>query len=192
MTAPFGLEGKALVVALQGFSSDDERAAWERRSVSCHSPGPVHDDETVVRVLDQPLHVGSDHMLKPSAFTDLESLGMSVQRLAHCTLSEVLEHNRTRTTAHRDRRAAEGMLDDGRQPVAMLKLMVRDLRELHTLHDKLPRRAVGVYDSAREGPAVEAAHADVAAFGKGAAARRARAWLHEYAKSAMEKIGSAY
>lgn len=191
MTTPFGLEGKALVAALQGLATDDERAVWERCSVSCHSPGPVHDDEMVVRVLDQPLHVGGDDMLKPSAFTDLESLGMSVQRLARCTLSEVLEHSRARTSAHRHRRAAEGLADDGRQPVAMLKLKVRDLRELHTLHDKPPRRAVGVYDSAREGPAVEAAHADVAAFGKGAAARRARAWIHEYAKTALEKIGPA-
>jgi hypothetical protein len=188
VTAPFGLEGKELVAALQSLATDDERAAWERRSVSCHSPGPVHDDETIVRVLDQPLHVGSDDILKPSAFTDVESLGMSVQRLAHCTLSEALEHSRTRTTAQRSRRVAAGLVDDGRKPVAILKLNVRDLRELHTSNDK-PRRAVGVYDSARAGPAVESAHADVAAFGKGAAARRARAWLYEYAKSALEKIG---
>jgi hypothetical protein len=191
VTTPFGLEGKALVAALQGLPTDDERAAWERCSVSRHSPGPVQDDEMVVRVLDQPLHVGSDDMLKPSAFTDLESLGMSVQRLAHCMLSEVLEHSRARTMAHRERRASEGLADDCRQPMALLRLKVRDLRELHTLHDKLPRRAVGVYDSAREGHAVEAAHADAAAFGKGAAARRARAWLHEYAKTALEKIGPA-
>lgn len=189
MTTPFGLEGKALVAALQGLATDAERAKWERCSVSRHSPGPVHDDEIVVRVLDQPLHVGSNDMLKPSAFTDLESLGMSVQRLAHCTVGEVVEHGRARTKAYRDRHAAEGLADDGRQPVALLKLKVCDLRELHTLHDKPPRRAVGVYDSAREEFAVEAAHADVAAFGKGAAARRARAWLHEYAKTALEKIG---
>jgi len=184
VTDPFGLIGTRLVQALMGLPRDELRAAWESRTISPHSPGPVRNEECVVHVLDQPVHVDEDRQLKPAAFTAVVSLGLSVQRLAHCTEDEVVQHAQQRNLDARQRQRDQGKPDDGRYPVALLTLKVAELRTAMTLEPE-PRRVMGVYDSGLRGGAADGAHADVVAFKGEAVQRRARKLLRDQAKLAM-------
>jgi hypothetical protein len=62
----------------------------QRISVSDHSPGPVEDAETLVRIVVVPYHFNrKTGSLKPSVLTHAESIGMSVFREERANNDEI-------------------------------------------------------------------------------------------------------
>lgn len=66
--------------------------ACEQFSLSEHSPGPVTDGETIIRMVCVPMHVHRKKPeLTPSFFSHVFSKGMSAQRLEKATDAELAE-----------------------------------------------------------------------------------------------------
>lgn len=64
----------------------------EEYSVSNYSPGTVQDDEYVIRQIYSPIHIDEETgRLKPLAFEDASSRGMSVNRKNHISKEELEE-----------------------------------------------------------------------------------------------------
>jgi hypothetical protein len=188
---PTGLVGKALVGALYSEPDDAARIAWEGRSISSHSPGPVQPAEFVVHTLDQPKHVEEDGVtLTASAFSGMDSLGLSVARESFCSREEIIVHAYERVRIALERAAAAGAppQDEAarRRPFALVRFEVAELRSV--VSDETGNRVMGVYDSGLPGGPVDRAHADVVAFKGKAAERKARRWMQREAHSRMRPI----
>lgn len=66
--------------------------AWEQMCASRWSPGPVLDAEAVYRQLLDPIHWNSElNELKPDAFSDITTIGLSVNRITHTSLPALCE-----------------------------------------------------------------------------------------------------
>ena len=60
---------------------------WENETASLQSPGPVQNEEILIRQIISPHHFDAEtKKLKTSAFTDSETFGLSVNRLSHTTV----------------------------------------------------------------------------------------------------------
>lgn len=139
------------------------QVTWETETCSDHSPGPVQDDECLVRAFDQPTHYRDGEIL-PSAFTDVAVRGLSCNRLNYTTIDAALARSRERVVlanARRGSNAAE------RETVAYATLSVAYLRGL--LCGAPPRRGLAVYDTGMQD---DPSHADVCLLVAGKQAER--------------------
>ncbi len=76
----------------------------EEYSVSNHSPGPVQDDEYVIRQIYSPIHIDEETgRLKPLAFEDASSRGMSVNRKNFVSKQELEEKIAKKLKIDKDR-----------------------------------------------------------------------------------------
>lgn len=161
---PFGLAFVQYVHLL----TSEQQLELEAKTVSSHSPGPVHDAELVVRAIDQPLHF-SDGEFTPAAFTDCASVGMSVDRLEHCTEHQAWAGAEARLHTWHINRIAAGKARTERQVLALVVFAVAELRAMRLIVNSKPERALGVFDTAKP---ENVAHADVVILVAGKPAER--------------------
>lgn len=136
--------------ALQGLH-ERVQLAWECEKVSRYSPGPVQNDEMLVRTFDQPTHY-RDGKILPAAFTDIASRGLSCNRLNYTTVDESLTRSSHRVAAANVRSGSD------RRTIAYATYSVDYLRDLTCYEGAQCRRALAVYDTAYE---VDPSHADI-------------------------------
>ncbi len=136
---------------------------WETLSCSPHSPGPVKDEEQLIRAFDQPTHYRDGEIL-PAAFTDAAVRGLSCNRLAYTSVEAAMAQSGERVAAANIRRGA-GI--DARRTVAYATYSVAELRSL--MFGNAPRRGLGVYDT---GLADDTSHADICLLIPGKQAER--------------------
>ncbi|QGZ62118.1 hypothetical protein [Paraburkholderia acidisoli] len=140
-------ENKEKVKALQKHPRLSE---FENLTASRLSPGVVAGGEDLLRQVFNPLHIELDTGdLKPSAFDDASSMGLSVDREAHRAAKATVTEGLARAEAAN---AREGSTPRKLHGVARLRAC--DVRELKTEG----ARCFGVYDTAIES---NIAHADV-------------------------------
>jgi hypothetical protein len=178
---PFGKHGPAFVQALQSLPSQDEKVAWEAKTVSSYSPGPVTDDEVLVRCCDQPLHLDVAGVLKPAAFSDVEDIGLSVNRAALVSSDAVLWAAADRRIENAQaRRALDGKALQPRKAMALVKWTAATVRQGCSSDGA---RLCGAYDT---GKADDLSHADIVALrADKQAARAARELLFQQAKDRL-------
>lgn len=139
------------------------QVAWETETCSRHSPGPVQDEEYLIRAFDQPTHYRDGEIL-PAAFTDVAVRGLSCNRLNYTSIRDALARSLERVAQANARRAINGA---ERQMVAYATFSVAHLRSL-TCGDP-PRRGLAVYDTGLED---DPSHADVCLLVSGKQAER--------------------
>lgn len=150
--------GAALATSIKALPID-QQLAWEKVSVSDHSPGPIGDPEELVRTLDQPIHFQNGEFT-PTAFGDAEVRGLSVNRTSHISIDDAL-----RLATERVRRVNQRKAEDSpgqtsnhaaekRRMVAYTVFKTLDLRRVPNRGPgpgpDMERRAFGVYDTAKE------------------------------------------
>ena len=139
------------------------QVAWEAGTCSHHSPGPVQDEECLVRAFDQPTHYRDGEIL-PAAFTDVAVRGLSCNRLNYTTIEAALARSSERVAQANARRGIDAA---ERQTVAFATLSVAHLRSL--MCGAPPRRGLAVYDTGLED---DPSHADVCLLVSGKHAER--------------------
>ncbi len=167
LSQPLPPFGPAFVQYVQSLTPEQQREL-ETLRVSPNSPGPVQDAEVVVRAIDQPLHF-ADGEFTPAAFTDCASVGLSVDRLAHCTLEQAWDGAEARLRIWHSNRAVAGKEQTQRQVIALTAFAVAELRVMRVGLNSNSRQAMGVFDTAR---ANNPAHADVVMLVAGKPAER--------------------
>ncbi len=168
--------------------AEQVQVSWE--SVSVHplfSLGPVGADEEVCRPHTNPTHYApGKNELKPTAFDDAFTFGLSVERLKHASLDACI--------AKAERRVAKANMDraeDLPQKVVFgySVFEVKSLRNVQAKADgskDAPRRGLGVYDTALEG---EPEHADVCVLvPKSQGARSARLELFRLGNASHQLV----
>lgn len=142
-------ENRNVVKELQGTT---DPIAWEKLSASDHSPGVVDALEVVYRQVMHPIHVDSEtNKLKPTAFDDASDKGLSVERVAHKSLAEILQTGEERAAEQR----ARGGTYSERKLFAVAELHVGDIR---AIVDAGGQRGLTVYDTAL---CANSAHGDI-------------------------------
>lgn len=139
------------------------QVAWEAENCSRHSPGPLQDEEWLIRAFDQPIHYRDGEIL-PAAFTDVAVRGLSCNRLNYTSIEAALTRSSERVTQANARRAINGA---ERQTVAYATFSVAHLRSL--MCGDPPRRGLAVYDTGLED---DPSHADVCLLVSGKQAER--------------------
>ena len=131
----------------------EQQVAWESESASEYSPGPAGSDEKLSRQVLNPHHFDflSD-TIKPSFFDDASDKGASVNRLDHIEV-ETLRQNAQRRV---DRVNLNPPSTGARVLIGYTTFSVEEVRSIFA--DSPPRRAFGVYDTARHD---DRSHADV-------------------------------
>lgn len=125
---------------------------WEALSASPHSPGPVLNQEHVLRLVINPFHVDpADGSLKPSLMSDVKDKGGSVQRLAHISEEDAIASGH----ANAEARNAAAPGSQSRSICGTVKLSVQDIRALVVATQA---RAFGVFDTAKQ---TNLSHADI-------------------------------
>ncbi len=128
-----------------------EALAWEGETASDHSPGPVANDESIVRQVTHPNFVDAENKIKPIWFDDVTNKGFSSDRLTLTTIDEVVERAQRRA----DERNAKPENAEKQVTVHSLgKLSVEQIRRVRCDNTQ----AFGVYDT---GLPDNRAHADV-------------------------------
>lgn len=139
---------------------EETQVAWEAESVHPdHSPGPVAHEERLCRPHVNPVHYEPGRQeLKPTAFQDAATIGLSVDRLTHADIKHSLAKAQVRVQVQ----------NTGATPGAPERSVygysIFDVSELRAVKvqgqgSKIPpRRGLGVYDTSLNG---EAEHADV-------------------------------
>lgn len=133
----------------------EKKLEWESQSASEHSPGPVTDEENLIRHWLNPHHFDPQTgTLNPTAFDDASNKGLSVNRAGLVTLEEIQE-------------VAQARIDEGaisnptRAPRQLLGYSIFTAKEARSVYVTVPTpdtRAFGVYDTAK---ADDLSHADV-------------------------------
>lgn len=86
---------KALVATKCGDTWADAKLV-----ASPYSPGPIHDDEEIVRQVHSPLHWDEARQeVKPGFYDDLSNKGLSLNRLSYATAEELAQASRERAGA---------------------------------------------------------------------------------------------
>lgn len=125
----------------------------EALSASPHSPGPVENEEHVLRLVVNPIHINlEDGSLKPTLMSDVKLRGASVQRLAYIFRDTVIDMGRQ--NAER-KNAGAGNTGQERSVYGTVELSVKDIREVVIATKD---RAFGVFDTAKQ---LDPSHADV-------------------------------
>jgi hypothetical protein len=75
---------------------------WELQSASEQSPSSIQNDELLYRQMLDPVHWNSQkHEFTPGAFTDVDSIGMSVNRIKFTTLEDLACRALERVVKHK-------------------------------------------------------------------------------------------
>ena len=132
---------------------EEVQVAWEAERVHpLHSPGSVAHDEIVCRCHVSPTHYEpGKQQLKPTAFQDAATFGLSVDRLKHASLESILAKAKQRVEIGKAGRILFGfsMFEVGQ---------LRQVRVRLEGSKDPDRRGLGVYDTALQD---EPEHADV-------------------------------
>lgn len=135
---------------------------WESQSVSPDSPGPVEHRERLLRALDQPNHWDRvNRRFTPRAFDEAGSHGLSVYRVAHCLLDEIVRHAQERLV---DKFGKQNGKPEPRQLVGFAGFDCAQLRAVMGQSPEPPReleRLMVVFDTSTQVGAAGRAHADV-------------------------------
>jgi hypothetical protein len=125
---------------------------WEGLTASANSPGPVHSEEQVLRLVFNPIHFDPEtRTLKPTAVTDVKDKGCSVDRLAHTTLDKARETGASLA-------AIKNELNPDKLPRSLCGVAVLSVSAIREIKVGEQSRAFAVYDTALE---TNLAHADV-------------------------------
>ena len=173
--------GEGLAALLQKLT-EIEQVALEKIPASPNSPGVVNITEGLIRALDQPVHFGEGGEIKPTAFGDSESRGLSVNRQLHITADAAMELARARVLAVNQRKteAIGAAPPITRSTVAYAILNTAELRAMSWSAQGVTRRAFGVYDTAKSD---DISHGDVCVLVAGKHAHRSvREKLYQHAK----------
>lgn len=131
--------------------------SWEDETASPHSPGPVANDEILIRHWVNPVHIDPDTgKLKPTAFGDLSNKGLSVNRLSFIELREIQEAAQRRVASYNEANPEKPQ----RSLVSYNSYMAGQVR---AILDQGRYRALAVYDTAN---AQDYSHADVCVIDK--------------------------
>lgn len=179
--------GEELANLLQSLT-EPEQLSLEQTSVSCYSPGVILEDERLIRALDQPVHF-VDGEFSPTAFFDAQIRGLSVNRLSHISLSDVVQLAQNRVARVNQKKVLASVAEAGETPPAIRKavgyviLSTTDLRNVRWRANGPERRVFGVYDTAK---ADDPSHGDVFFLIAGKHAwRSAREALYQLAKRTL-------
>lgn len=162
--------------------------SWERVCVHpAYSPGPVADAESVRRTHTNPVHFDPNKQeLKPTAFDDAMSFGLSVDRLVHAEGQAVLVKAQNRIAEWNEARQAGA---PERSVCGYSDFSAKDVRAVLTTADgsgDAPVRGLGVYDTGLDG---EPEHADICVIApKSKGGRRARAELYKLGNSSFVQL----
>lgn len=122
----------------------------ERVTVSDFSPGPVQDDEILIRTLYSPIHVNNQTQeIKPAAFDDVLKRGLSVDRKSHISQREL--EIKTRGKIEQD-------LEAGKRRDDFWGVTVADCSNVRSILAEERYRSFCIYDTATED---NRAHADI-------------------------------
>lgn len=133
--------------------SADTLAAWEQEEVSEYSPGIVDDEELLYQQIVDPTHINpTEQALKPTAFQDSANKGMSVNRIAHSSLAQLIERGSARATKFN----AENPDRPPKTLWGFAKFKAKRVREI--LDGSTQQRAFYVYDTANKD---DPSHADI-------------------------------
>lgn len=129
---------------------------WEQLSASEQSPSPVQNDELLYRQMLDPVHWNSQkHEFTPGAFTDVDTIGMSVNRIEFTTLKDLANQALERVVKHKQtypERPPRTFLG-----FAVLRCLEIREKTLQTEHGEL-LRLFGVFDTAS---LEDKSHADI-------------------------------
>lgn len=130
--------------ALQDVPSEVQ-IAWESQRASEVSPGVVTDDEQLCRHWTNPIHYDdATGALKLTGFDDAAGIGISVNRMAHTTLTVVQQFASARVLGWN----AEHGDKPERSLVGYSLFDAKEARQVLT-NETPARRAFGVYDTAK-------------------------------------------
>lgn len=168
--------------ALQNESLETQ-IEWESQTASEHSPGPVVDDEQLVRYWLNPVHFDRQTgTLKPTAFDEACSFGLSVNRLKHVTIDEVRDLAQCRVN-----QSGQANPDQvPRELIGYSAFSAAEVRKVQTADPPPGRRAFGVYDTANP---QDLSHADVCQIAsKAQGAKSARMQMRQLANSRLKSF----
>lgn len=152
---------------------------WEALSASCHSPGPVTDEEALLRLVISPIHLDVvNKTIRPSLLSDVKDKGGSVHRLKHITREAAIGAGQ----AWQDQKNATGATQ--RTVHGTVTLPADDVRRLKV---GTGHRAFCVFDTAKPD---DPSHADiflVATCGE-KELRSARLQLYHLATAAFQPV----
>ena len=154
---------------------EPERMIWENISASEDSPCTVKDEEVLVRQIMRPHHIEqTTGEISPTAFEDVFGMGLSVHRLAYCTVKEAVFRGEIRAQEFNTKHPEKPQR-------SLLGLVEFQVNELRALIVEGQTRAVCVYDTALKD---DTSHADICRVAEQTSKnqRRVRSQLFEAAK----------
>jgi hypothetical protein len=132
---------------LQGDCSD-----WEQLTASRYSPHPVREDEILLRLVFNPIHVDEETgSLKPSVVSDVKDKGCSVNRLKLTTVENVIN-------AGKQAALSKNLSAPEKPPRRLIWIASLEVSEIRLIKVSDQKRAFGVYDTALE---TDRSHADI-------------------------------
>lgn len=155
---------------------------WEALSASKHSPSPVKDEEIVVRLILNPIHIDLETgTLKPTAVTDVKDKGCSVDRLRHTSIDDSVN-------AGRKNAEAKNLSNPGKERRTVCGTAVLNAKEIRNITVNERTKAFCIYDTALE---LNKSHADVCQVvsDRGQEARSARLQLLQLADTSFQLLG---
>lgn len=128
---------------------------WEAETASSHSPGPIKNDETLIRYWLNPVHYDRQTgTLKATAFDDASNKGLSVNRLNHVSLEDIRDTAQVRVEAW-----IQANPDKiPRELIGYSDFSAGEARSVQVVEPPPSRRAFAVYDTAN---LQDKSHADV-------------------------------
>ena len=161
--------------------SPDIQVAWESESASEFSPGPASHNETLFRQVLNPHHFDLvNGTIKPNFFDDASDKGASVNRLSHTTVELLRQSAQFRVDQINVNPPASGV----RVLIGYTTVTVDEVRAVFA--DTPPRRALGVYDTAKHD---DQSHADICQLVSGKQqGKSVRAQLFQIAKAKLVRF----
>ena len=161
----------------------ETQVAWESESASEYSPGPVLDDERLIRYWLNPTHYDpSTGLLAPTALNDMAGFGLSVNREKYMALEGVLQQAQDRVENFNSNFPDKPV----RSLVGFSTFSTHEIRAVMTANPQTVRRATAVYDTAMRD---DISHADICQIASDAqGARSARSQLRELANCRLNKV----
>lgn len=148
-------DGGELAKKIQGLSYS-EQLDWEQFSVCAESPGPVKDEEMLVRQILNPVHfdIEADEV-KPNLFEDVISKGASTHRSNHCSEEMILNIALDRVAVQNVNPPKTGL----RTLIGYVSISALAVRNLSVDVDSLrDKRVLAVYDTANK---KDSSHTDI-------------------------------
>lgn len=155
---------------------------WEGDSASSYSPGPVADQERLVRTMFNPIHLdfdGGKVKLKPGALMDAKDKGLSVDRNSYTSLDDI----KARGLAKVAKDNAAGKSNGQRSLGGLASVPCCDIRAIQSADGV---RWAAVYDTALP---ENNAHADICIIAKDVPSqRKAVSVLMDLCNEALEQF----